>query len=196
MMFLDENYWTDRYRLGRTGWDIGFASPPILQYLDQIENKELALLIPGAGNAYEVEYAFNQGFQNVVLLDISSEPIQKFKERNTDFPAEQMLVTDFFDHQGQYDLIIEQTFFCALEPHLRPHYVSKMKSLLKPGGKLVGVWFDREFDFKGPPFGGNRSEYLALFEPEFKIITAAPCFNSIPERLGSELFLILENLKV
>jgi len=196
MMFLDENYWTDRYRLGRTGWDIGFASPPILQYLDQIENKELALLIPGAGNAYEVEYAFNQGFQNVVLLDISPEPIQKFKERNTDFPAEQMLVTDFFDHQGHYDLIIEQTFFCALEPQLRPHYVSKMKSLLKPGGKLVGVWFDREFDFKGPPFGGNRSEYLALFEPEFKIITAAPCFNSIPERLGSELFLILENLKV
>jgi SAM-dependent methyltransferase len=196
MMFLDENYWTDRYRLGRTGWDIGFASPPLLQYLDQIENKELALLIPGAGNAYEVEYAFNQGFQNVVLLDISREPIQKFKEKNPDFPHEQIVLTNFFDHQGQYDLILEQTFFCALDPRLRPQYVSKIKSLLKPGGKLVGVWFDREFDFEGPPFGGNRSEYLELFGLEFEIRTAAPCFNSIPERLNSELFLIMENSKV
>jgi SAM-dependent methyltransferase len=196
MMFLDENYWTDRYKLGKTGWDIGFPSTPILQYLDQFENKDVEILIPGAGNAYEVEYAYKNGFQHVHLLDFSPEPIQRFKVKNPEFPDNQIFLTDFFEHKGQYDLIIEQTFFCALDPVLRPDYVSKMKSLLKPGGKLVGVLFDRKFDFAGPPFGGDKVEYRSYFDPFFEIKTFSPCNNSIPERLGSELFIILENSKV
>ncbi len=195
MTFFDENYWTDRYKTGRTGWDIGFASPPILQYLDQIENKQIEILIPGAGNGYEAEYAFKNGFERVNLLDFSSDPLEKFKTKNPDFPENQILLTDFFDHQGQYDLILEQTFFCALHPKLRVDYVLKMKELLKQGGKLVGVWFDRKFEFDGPPFGGSQSEYLELFEPVFKVKTSEPCYNSIPERRGSEIFMILENSK-
>lgn len=196
MMFLDENYWTDRYKLGKTGWDIGFPSPPILQYLDQIENKDIEILIPGAGNAYEVEYAFKNGFQNIHLLDFSSEPIQRFKSEKPEFPEDQIFLADFFDHQGQYDLIIEQTFFCALDPKLRPIYSSKMKSLLKPGGKLVGVLFDRNFDFEGPPFGGRKEEYLNYFDPYLEIKTFSPCYNSIAERAGYEIFMILVNSKV
>lgn len=196
MMFLDEYYWTDRYQSGNIGWDIGFPSPPILQYLDQIENKDIKVLIPGAGNAYEVEYAFVNGFKNVYLLDFSPEPIEKFKSKNPDFPKDQIFVTDFFKHRGQYDLIIEQTFFCALDPELRLDYVIQMKKLLKSGGKLVGVLFDRKFDFDGPPFGGNKEEYLRYFHSIFEIKTFSPCYNSIPERVGSEFFFILENSKV
>lgn len=70
-----------------------------------------------------------------------------------------------------------------------------MKELLKPGGRLTGVWFDRDFDFEGPPFGGKSDEYKALFEKYFEIKTLAPCYNSISERFGSEVFLILENSK-
>ncbi len=196
MTILDENYWSDRYKTGKTGWNIGFASDPILQYLDQIENKALEILFPGAGNAYEVEEAMKLGFSSVHLLDYAEEPIQNFSLRNPDFPKSFIHLENFFEHEGRYDLIIEQTFFCALDPMMRSDYMLKMKSLLRPGAKLVGVLFNRNFDFLGPPFGGVKEEYQELFEQHFKIELLAPCYNSIPERLGSELFFMLKNLKV
>tara|TARA_R110002020_G_scaffold474597_2_gene706400 strand:+ start:210 stop:800 length:591 start_codon:yes stop_codon:yes gene_type:complete len=196
MAFLDKNYWTKRYSAGETGWDIGFASPPLMQYLDQIENKAFELLIPGAGSAYEAVYAFRSGIEKVHILDFSNKPLELFKSHNPTFPVEQIHHEDFFLHTEKYDLILEQTFFCALNPELRANYALKMKELLNPGGKLVGVWFDREFGFDGPPFGGKLEQYKKLFEKHFEVKIAAPCYNSIPERLGSEVFMILVNSEV
>ncbi|MBB6328762.1 SAM-dependent methyltransferase [Algoriphagus iocasae] len=188
MAVLDENYWSCRYKFGKTGWDIGYPSPPIVQYLDQIENKEVEILIPGAGNAYEAIYAFNNGFKKVHVLDFSTLPLEKFKGKVPSFPIDQIHLEDFFLHQGKYDLIIEQTFFCALEISLRKKYVEKMYSLLKPQGVLMGVLFNRDFDRDGPPFGGTKEEYESLFKPRFDHVSFSPCDNSIPERMGSELF--------
>lgn len=191
MMDLDENFWTSRYENGYTGWDLGSASPPLYQYLCQIDKKDLGILVPGGGNAYEVAAAYALGLQNVHLLDISRIPIDRFLERNPAFPKGQIHHENFFDHSGRYDLILEQTFFCALDPGLRRDYAAKMFELLKPGGKLVGVLFDREF-VGGPPFGGRGEEYRAVFEPYFKFEKFEPCHNSVSPRMGSELFMILK----
>lgn len=192
MMFdFDESYWTDRYEQGYTGWDIGYPSPPIVQYLDQIEDKKCSILIPGAGNAYEAAYAYHLGFKNTFILDISSYPLTQFKKTYPEFPDENILHEDFFKHQSQYDLIIEQTFFCALHPSRRLDYSNQMKSLLAPEGKLVGVLFGIVFERMGPPFGGEKEEYQKLFEPNFRIIKLEPCVNSIPARKGTELFLTM-----
>jgi SAM-dependent methyltransferase len=99
---------------------------------------------------------------------------------------------NFFAWEGAYDLILEQTFFCALPPDRRPAYVRHMHRLLKPGGRLVGVLFDREFGTAGPPFGGSRAEYETLFVPFFTPRVLAPCYNSAPPRRGTEVFISLE----
>ena len=62
-----EEYWSKRYEEGQTGWDIGYPSTPIKTYIDQIKDKNLRILIPGAGNAYEAEYIFKEGFKNVFV---------------------------------------------------------------------------------------------------------------------------------
>lgn len=187
-MKLDAAYWTNRYNEKSTGWDIGSPSLPLKQYLDQFQKKDIKILIPGAGNAYEGAYAYFMGFENTHILDFSPAPIASFKNRFPNFPSSQIFEENFFTHTGKYDLILEQTFFCALDRNLRKDYVDKMHDLLNVGGKLVGVLFGREFEHDGPPFGGTADEYKRLFASRFEVIKLEPCYNSIPPREGTELF--------
>ena len=92
----------------------------------------------------------------------------------------------------EFDLILEQTFFCALRPELRENYARKMQSLLKDGGILAGLLFDFPLEDGGPPYGGNIEEYRAFFSPYFEIRKLQRAYNSIPPRRGSELFFIFE----
>ena len=190
-MFLDKEYWNDRYLNDDFGWDAGDVTTPLKTYFGQLDNKDLKILIPGAGNSYEAEYLFNKGFKNVHVLDFAMEPLDNIKERCPGFPEEQLLRRDFFDHKGQYDLIIEQTFFCAIDPKLRTKYAEHIHSLLKPGGKLAGVLFNCEFEKSGPPFGGSKEEYTDYFQPYFHFQTFDLCNNSIKPREGRELFINL-----
>jgi methyl halide transferase len=102
-----------------------------------------------------------------------------------------ILLGDFFEHNGSYDYIIEQTFFCALPPTMRQKYVYKMHQLLHNNGMLVGLLFDRTFE-QGPPFGGNKSEYELLFKDTFHFNAIENCKNSVPPRANTELFIELQ----
>tara|TARA_R110002033_G_scaffold171063_1_gene215597 strand:+ start:69630 stop:70229 length:600 start_codon:yes stop_codon:yes gene_type:complete len=188
----EEIYWSARYRELNTGWDIGQPSTPIKTYIDQLTDKNIRILIPGAGNAYEAEYLYNNGFKNIYILDISEIPLQEFKKRNPDFPEAQLLHGNFFEHKGNYDLIIEQTFFCSFVPtdENRNAYAKHMASLLKESGKLVGLWFSIPLtgDMEKRPFGGNIEAYKNHLSPYFYIKTFEKSYNSIAERTGNELF--------
>lgn len=187
-MATEESFWDRKYKKQETGWDIGYVSTPLKEYIDQLSDKNLKILIPGGGNSYEAEYLFNKGFLNVFVVDISSIPIMNLAKRVPSFPKEHLLHSDFFELEETFDLILEQTFFCALEPSLREEYVQKMRRLIKPKGKLVGLLFNIPLNDDKPPFGGNMEEYIALFEEEFKIETMEKAYNSIPQREGNELF--------
>lgn len=192
---LNAEYWESRYMNQETGWDIGYPSTPLKVYFDQIEDKDQKILIPGAGNAYEAEYLHKHGFTNVHVIDLTSAPFTRLLKACPDFPKQNLHVGDFFDHEDQYDLIIEQTFFCAMIPDRRKQYVEKMKSLLQPDGKLVGLLFDAPLFTDHPPFGGNKQEYQDLFSESFDIEKMETAFNSIEPRAGQELFIKLRPKK-
>lgn len=191
--FLSANYWNERYLQDQTGWDIGSPSRPLTEYIDTLTNRDIKILIPGAGNAHEAFYLQEKGFTHITILDIAPALTQKLTEKYPPekYPELQILTGDFFTHTGSYDLILEQTFFCAIDPSKREDYVHKMNSLLKSNGKLVGLLFDREFPVN-PPFGGNKETYRQLFQKGLRILLLEPCYNSIPQRADSELFLIAE----
>ena len=187
-LIMDSKHWSSRYQNKQTGWDIGAASKPLIKLFNEFHDKNLNILIPGCGNAYEAEFLFHAGFTRVHIIDIAPEPLNAFKERNGNFPDSQIILGDFFSHKGEYDLIIEQTFFCAIDPNKRIEYVKKAYDLLHSGGKLIGVLFDREFE-GGPPFGGNRIEYQNLFELKFSKVNITDSIHSIEPRQGSEVIL-------
>ena len=189
---LDRFFWESRYQNNMTAWDLSKISQPIKSYIDQVTDKAISVLIPGAGNAYEAEYLWKNGFKNVYLLDIAKTPLLNFKSRVPSFPNNQCLNIDFFRLEQKFDLIIEQTFFCALEPKFRKDYVAKMNDLLNDNGKLVGLLFDFELTESGPPFGGNRDMYKNYFSKTFDIKLLENAYNSEASRANKELFFIFE----
>lgn len=199
VQILDKEYWENRYKARKTDWDLGQISPPIKAIVTQLEithaaQKNLKILIPGAGMGYEAIYLFQKGFKNTTVLDLAQQPLNAIADACPEFPKEQLIQTNFFEfEQTGFDLVLEQTFFCALSPNLRVAYKNKMHQLLKPKGILTGVLFQFPLTHLGPPFGGSLLEYIALFESTFSIKFIETAHNSVKSRAGKELFFIFEN---
>lgn len=192
MTNLDQNYWENRYQNQEIGWDVGKPTTPIKAFVDTLTDKNKRVLIPGAGSGYEAAYLWSLGFRNLYVCDWANAAKDRFLAQIPDFPTNQFIVGDFFDlTEGGYDLIVEQTFFCAIDPELRPDYAQKCAELLNAKGILAGVLFDKNFDIN-PPFGGNREEYETYFLPYFDIKKMESCYNSIPPRANTELWIYLE----
>lgn len=183
---LDAQYWSARYREHRTGWDVGYATPQLMAFAADF-GKDARILIPGCGRAYEAEELHRKGYRNVFVADWSDEPLLEFAQRVPDFPKEHLLHTDFFALEGAYDLILEQTFFCALPPERRDAYVEKVFRLLNGNGVLAGLLFDFPLTADGPPFGGSADEYRARFGRLFSLDRLERADLSIPPRAGREL---------
>jgi SAM-dependent methyltransferase len=190
---LDENFWDGQWKSNTIGWDIGFVSPPIASLIDLIDNKSASILIPGCGSGYEAEYLLSQGFTNISLIDISESACNILQKKFNNNSNITIIHGDFFKLDTHFDLIIEQTFFCAIPPQWRTKYLWKMHQLLNKNGILMGLFFNRTFE-AGPPFGGNEDEYRNLFQAAFEFEILTPAINSIEPRKNSELqFLYRKN---
>lgn len=193
-MDLSANFWDNRYQSNDIGWDLGTISPPLKAYFDQLTNLDLKILIPGGGNSYEAEYLFDKGFKNIYVVDLSQTALDNLKNRVPDFPSSNLILNNFFDLDQTFDLIIEQTFFCAINPSLRADYAKKASDILNVNGKVAGLLFDAVLNTTHPPFGGSKTEYLGYFTPYFDIKIMDASYNSIKPRAGRELFFIIQKI--
>ena len=177
-MALDKAYWENRYTSEQIGWNIGYPSTPIQTYIDQLEDKTLKILIPGAGNSYEAEYLWNLGFENIFVLDFARQPLENLKYRISTFPESQLLNIDFFELNDSFDLILEQTFFCALSPNLRKSYVDKMHQLLNPKGRhgQKDVFLIKFIDYFNNK-NNNDETVIKKYNQLIKIYKNTKCFT-------------------
>lgn len=188
---LGEEFWTSLYKEEDIGWDLGKVSPPIASYFDQLKDKSPKILIPGGGNSYEAEHLFRSGFSNTFVVDIAHIPLENLKKRCPEFPNDQLIHRNFFDLDDSFDIIVEQTFFCAIHPSLRIKYVNHCYNLLNNKGRIIGLLFNVPLNQDHPPYGGSQSEYLNLFQNLFNIKVMDIAWNSIEPRSGNELFIHL-----
>lgn len=185
---LDKTFWDNRYQTEETQWDLKSVSPPLKEIIDSLENKKCSILIPGCGNAHEAEYLIKSGFTNITVIDIAPSPVEQLKKKFSKGEVK-ILLGDFFEHKGAYDLILEQTFLCAIDPLLRTEYVKKCAELLNENGSIRGVLFNVQFEKPSPPFGGSNEEFEKLFLPYFQFITFETCTHSIEKRKGNEVLI-------
>lgn len=196
MDVLQADFWESRYLNHDTPWASGTATPALVNYMKD-KPRDIPVLIPGAGTSLEVIALLDLGFVNITICDISQTALQIAEHQISVFHDKNMVTCyhgDFFSMDGAFEVILEQTFFCAIHPSYRQAYTHKMYELLFPGGTLAGVLFNKEFEKNGPPFGGSENEYKSLFSKKFYIKEMSMCYDSIPPRAGSELFFICKKL--
>lgn len=101
------------------------------------------------------------------MVDLSAIALENIKKRVPSFPESQLIHADFFELEATFDLAVEQTFFCAIDPNLRSKYADKMNAILNKKGKLIGLLFNAVLNEDHPPFGGHKEGYLNYFQPYF-----------------------------
>lgn len=190
------SYWNHRYAQDDIPWDTGGITQPLRRLIDGLEDKDMRILIPGAGRGHEAKYLQDKGFRKVYVCDWAPLALKALRRTAPDFPADKLLQEDFFELDMKVELIIEQTFFCAIPRNMRPRYVEKTHALLSKEGQVAGLFFMREFPHEGPPHGGSEAEYRQLFEPFFMLQELYPAPDSIEPRLGSELFFRFQKKEV
>jgi len=186
-----KEYWDGRWLKGNTGWDIGYASPPLIEFCRPLKDKSISLLIPGCGSAYEALQFVDMGFTDITLLDISPTMVELLHKKYGHLEQIHIVCGDLTDlKSSSFDLILEQTFFCTVPPADREDLLMEIVNLLKHGGIYAGVVFDALFQ-SGPPFGGPADGYRPLFEKFFYVEIFEMCYNSIGPRQDAEYFMKL-----
>ena len=183
---LTPSSWNERYATGNTPWDLNSSTPELLHIQKKLQPHS-HVLIPGAGRAHDAIALAKAGF-SVTALDYAPLAIAALQaEAQGQGLNISSVVEDFFAYMpnAAFDYIWEYTFYCAIDPSLRPAYRKKMFSLLKPGGVLFGLYFPLDGRSGGPPFAVTREEleeFRDLFQVEFQTPIA-----SIKPRAGKEI---------
>jgi SAM-dependent methyltransferase len=195
----DEEYWETLYQMGKTPWDLQSFSPPLKTFLDSpyaVPPGTIAVL--GCGSGHDAVLFARYGFKVIAVdfaLSAARATAEKFQQLGilgtTGFVLQRDLFS-LYEYKQSFDYVLEHTCFCAIDPARRNLYSYMVRDLLKPGGKLIALWwlFEREGG-AGPPFTCSRHEIFDRFSQFFNFDIAHTPTDSFPERKNHELFTLM-----
>ena len=172
-----KDFWEEKYISNHTPWDINQVAPAFVKYLKTKDINEGNVVVLGCGRGHDAFYfaTYKECKFNVYGFDFSESAIKFCNEiknkknlTNTNFCQ-----ADFFNiikepkWKNYFDCVIEHTSLAAIDPTRRKEYIELIKYLLKPNGKLIGLFFIRPKELDGPPFGISPREVRELFKDNF-----------------------------
>ncbi|KAF5977792.1 thiol methyltransferase [Fusarium bulbicola] len=156
---------------------------PLRDSAGAIEKKKA--LVPGCGRGHDVLLLSSWGY-DVWGLDFSAAAKEEATKNQKQAESEGLykpvdgldkgkihwITGDFFGQDwakgagadGQFDLIYDYTFLCALPREARPKWAKRMTELLSHDGRLVCLEFPstKPMSANGPPWGVSPELYEAL----------------------------------
>ncbi len=187
------DFWQDRYDTRQTPWDLGGPSPHFAHFLN-IHGAKFPpgrMAVMGAGRGHDAALFANAGFE-VTAFDYAPGAVQEAKRLygNLFTPVQQDIFSLGSQYQNGFDYVLEHTCFCAIHPNQRQSYVEAVCSLLKPGGVLIGVFWEHD-DPQGPPFPTTPDEIRQLFSEHFNIEQEEAFPASTSGRTGIEYQMVI-----
>jgi SAM-dependent methyltransferase len=184
-------FWEARWREGQTGWDLGQASPPFEALLEGPDPPAPGrLAVVGCGRGHDALLFARRGFE-AIGFDFAPSAVAAARALAAEQGvAARFEVADFFElprqWAGQFDCVIENSFFTAIAPTRRAEYADVVAALLRPGGELIGLFRDHDRP-DGPPYGTSESELRRLLAGAFEVVAVGPAPRSHERRQGEEL---------
>jgi SAM-dependent methyltransferase len=172
-------FWNQRYACGETPWTLPAIPATLRSFVKRTRPRE-RVLIPGCGTDHEVLRFFQGAGFEVTAIDFSKVAVAQIKEALENFDGK-IIHGDFFkfDFPSRFDLIYERTFLCALHPRRWRQYAKRVAQLLRPRGKLVGVFFyGTEPD--PPPYPLSKVGAVEIFGRHFRLIRDVKVSDSVP----------------
>ena len=169
----DTQFWEDIYLDDDAGWDLGGVTPVFDNIVDQLFRGKVCIV--GCGNGYDAVMYAQKGFEVTAVDFAPSAVIALEAMSNKENVNVQTLQSDIFflspEYDSVFDYVIEQTCFCAVNPERRQEYERLVFKILKPGGKLIGLWFplDKTIEDGGPPWGITIDEIKSIFKNGWNI---------------------------
>jgi SAM-dependent methyltransferase len=170
--------WNQRYVDGKTAWDLG-GPPPALVRVIAARPPSLRVLVPGAGRGHDA-LAWAQAGHQVVAVDFAPLAVVAARENAAARGvAMEVHEGDIFalpdTFAGSFDLVWEQTCFCAIPPERRADYARSMAAVLRPGGHIVALFWNHGRE-GGPPHDVTREDVDRIFSGAFVVeeVSAVP----------------------
>lgn len=185
------DYWNDIYaREGNPRWDLGHFAPPLQNWLQQQPELTGRVLVPGCGFGHDAALFARRGLQ-ALGVDFAALAVEGARRTHAGVTGVEFRQQDMFDllpeFAGCFDYIYEYTCFVAVDPPRRDEYARLLHGLLKPGGLLVGCFYNHGRP-GGPPYDATREIVRRHFEPLFRIEKLEVSPHSIERRKGHELW--------
>ena len=188
-------YWEQFYKDNNIGWDLGGITPIFNNWIKKIDKKK-TICVLGAGNGWDALNFADIG-HDVVAVDFAPTAIKnivkKTKKKSINIKALQL---DIFDlpsyYQNYFDIVIEYTCFCAIDPDDRENYIKMVNNILKHGGKFVGILFPliENLQNEGPPFYVDLKKTLLMFDNYLTRLICEKPSLSIKPRKNREAFVV------
>ena len=190
-------YWEKSYQTGDMGWDLGKPTPIFDDWI-QSQTDSLSICFLGAGNGWDAINFAEKG-HNVTAVDFAESAINNMRTSAKKKGVKINLIhSDIFSlcnlYNHTFDIVLEYTCFCAIDPARRVDYARMTNKILKPDGKLVALLFpiDKDINDDGPPFAVDLDSTISLFSKYFKLDTKEIPSLSIERRKGREVFVIFK----
>ncbi len=159
--------WEQRFREDAAPWERGSLHPAAGMWIgDGSALKNASILVPGCGRGPE-PLAFAKAGLEVTALDMAPSAIAFQRRVLAEHGLSAVLVEGdalAWRPDAPADLIYEQTFLCAISPKLRPAYEEAVHAWLKPGGRLLALFMQKD-EWGGPPYACPLASMRSLFSP-------------------------------
>ncbi|KAI8870446.1 Thiopurine S-methyltransferase [Ramicandelaber brevisporus] len=185
--------WDAAWEQSVTPWRLG-QSAPALQ--DLVKNNKFPLpatgrvLVPGCGDGHDVLF-LGTPERPALGLDISPLAVQEANKvrdaLGVSAEVASYTAADFFTLEGEFTIIYDYTFLCAINPDMRAGWSSQMGKLIQKDGVLVTLMYPLNEEREGgPPFVLSKELYHELLDANFDLVYFDSNVQSEQARQGRE----------